>query len=153
MKPRRHFLTSIAAGALMLVAGSALAAPPTVEIVAMAHPPVVIALKPLRDWIARQGKKLRVIELDGETPTGAKRLQSAGLTGHVPILILIDGKHAFLRKDGSRVEFAVTADVRADAAGLRLNTASADASVSEQPTTAPAASMVKVVTTISTISR
>lgn len=126
MKPRRHFLTSIAAGALMLVAGSALAAPPTVEIVAMAHPPVVIALKPLRDWIARQGKKLRVIELDGETPTGAKRLQSAGLTGHVPILILIDGKHAFLRKDGSRVEFAKFPNVAGSPPGMRGNWVTAD---------------------------
>lgn len=38
------------------------------------------------------------------TVAGAKRAVAAGVAGHVPILILVDGKHAFTRKDGAPVE-------------------------------------------------
>jgi hypothetical protein len=127
MNPRRHFLASIAAGALVLSAAPALAASPMVEIVAMAHPPVVAALKPLRDWLARWDNKLRVIELDAESPAGAKRLQAAGLAGHVPILILIDGKHSFRRKDGSQVAFVKFPNVADSPPGMRGNWVTADA--------------------------
>lgn len=102
---RRTFLTAMAVSLLGLAAGSALAAPTTVEIVAMAHPPVKAALAPLRQWLAAQGGKLKVVEIDVETPQGEKRLQSVGLDGHVPILILIDGQYRHRRKDGSQVAF------------------------------------------------
>lgn len=105
MNPRRNFLAALAASTLMLVTGSALAAPPTVEIVAMAHPPVKMALAPLRDWLAAQGGKLKVIEVDAESPQGAKRLAAIGLDGHVPIVILIDGQYRQKRKDGIAMEF------------------------------------------------
>lgn len=100
---RRRWL---AAGAmLLLVAGAVEAAPPVVEIVAFAHPPVQSALKPLRDWLGAQGGKLKVIEIDMETPAGEKRLQAVGVKGHVPVVVLIDGQYRHKRPDGSTVEF------------------------------------------------
>jgi uncharacterized protein DUF4395 len=95
-----------ATGALPVAAGGAGSGEkPTVEIVAMAHPPVQSALKPLREWLAKQGGKVRVVEIDAESAQGEQRLQSAGLKGHVPIVILIDGKYRYQRQDGSTTEF------------------------------------------------
>lgn len=62
------------------------------------------ALKPLRDWLRSQGKLVRVVEIDMETPAGEKPATAVCVSGHVPILILIDGKYAFSRKDGSAFE-------------------------------------------------
>jgi hypothetical protein len=100
---RRQWL--VTAAALILSAGAAQAAPPVVEIVAFAHPPVQSALKPLRDWLAKQGGRLKVVEFDMETPEGEKRLQAVGVKGHVPIVVLIDGQYRHKRADGSTVEF------------------------------------------------
>ncbi|MCX7169053.1 MAG: hypothetical protein NTY41_01870 [Proteobacteria bacterium] len=107
MNSRRYFLAAMATTglALALATGSALAAPPSVEILAMQHPPVKMALAPLRNWLAAQGGKLKVTEIDIESPAGEKRLASAGLDGHIPILILIDGQYRHKRKDGSTIEF------------------------------------------------
>jgi hypothetical protein len=105
MPARRRFLAALAAAPLLFAAGHALAAPPTVEIVAMPHPPVKAALAPLREWLAQQGRKLVVKEIDSESTEGAKRMQAAGLTGHIPVLILIDGQYRVKRKDGSPVAF------------------------------------------------
>ena len=105
MNTRRNFLAAMVASALATAAGGALAAPPSVEIVAMPHPPVRVALAPLREWLAAQGGKLTVKEIDIESPLREKRLVAAGLSGHIPILILIDGKHVFVRKDGGKVAF------------------------------------------------
>jgi hypothetical protein len=103
---RRRWLTTLAAaGASLLLAHAAYAAPPVVEIVAFAHPPVQSALKPLRDWLAAQGGRLKVIEIDMETPAGQKRLQAVGVTGHVPVVVLIDGQHLHKRADGKTVDF------------------------------------------------
>lgn len=102
---RRTLIGSVFAIALLCSMGAASAAQPVVEIIAFAHPPVQSALKPLRDWLSKQGKNVRVAEIDMETPAGEKRAASVGVTGHVPILILVDGKFAFARKDGTAVEF------------------------------------------------
>lgn len=102
---RRTLMGSVFAIALLCSMGAASAAQPVVEIIAFAHPPVQSALKPLRDWLSKQGKNVRVAEIDMETPAGEKRAASVGVTGHVPILILVDGKFAFARKDGTAVEF------------------------------------------------
>ena len=128
MTTRRQFLAAaaLAASALTLAAGPALAAPPLVEIVAMGHPPVKAALQPLRDWLAAQGSKVRVTEIDIEGAEGAKRLQAAGLSGHIPVLILIDGKHAFRRKDGSQVAFVNFPNTPDTPAGARGNWTTAD---------------------------
>lgn len=124
MNARRYFV--VAAAALALCAGNALAAPPTVEIVAMAHPPVQAALKPLRDWLAGQGSKFRVVEIDAESPQGEKRLDSVGLKGHIPITILIDGQYRHQRKDRSKVDFVNFPAVKSSPPGIRGDWVTAD---------------------------
>jgi hypothetical protein len=101
---RRTLINSASATALFLSMGAVWAAQPVVEIIAFAHPPVQSALKPLRDWLSSQSKLIRVVETDMETPAGEKRAAAVGVTGHVPILILVDGKFAFSRKDSSAFE-------------------------------------------------
>lgn len=100
---RRRWIAAVAA--LTLVSGMARAAQPVVEIIAFAHPPVQSALKPLRDWLAKQGSHVKVVEIDMETPAGEKRLQAIGVKGHVPVVVLIDGQYRHQRSDGSSVEF------------------------------------------------
>ncbi|RPE66674.1 hypothetical protein EDC62_1746 [Tibeticola sediminis] len=94
--PRRGFLSL-----LLAAAASAHAANPTVEIIAFAHPPVLNALQPLRDWLGQQGKRVRWIETDMESPAGAQRLRALGITSHTPLVILVDGRYAHTRADGS----------------------------------------------------
>ncbi|MEW6514219.1 MAG: hypothetical protein AB1443_09470 [Pseudomonadota bacterium] len=84
--------------------GSVFAAPPVVEIVAMPHPPVKMALQPLRDWLGQQGAKLKVVETDVESPAGEKKLAGVGLSGHIPVVILIDGQYRVKRPDGATVD-------------------------------------------------
>jgi hypothetical protein len=102
---RRTLARSASAAALLIFMGSVWAAQPVVEIIAFAHPPVQSALKPLRDWLASHGKKARVVEIDMETPEAEKRLAVIGLKGHIPIVVLVDGKYKHTRQDGSAVEF------------------------------------------------
>lgn len=101
----RKFVFMLAAVSLLWSSGQALAAAPVVEIVAMPHPPVKAALSPLREWLAAQGNKITVKEIDSESADGIKRMQAVGLSGHIPVLILIDGQYKIKRKDGSTVEF------------------------------------------------
>lgn len=126
MDTRRNFLAALAASALTLAAGNALAAPPTVEIVAMPHPPVKIALAPLREWLAAQGGKLKVIEVDVESAAGEKRLAAVGLDGHVPIVILIDGQYRQKRKDGAAMEFVNFPAIEGAPPGVRGKWTTAD---------------------------
>jgi hypothetical protein len=102
---RRWIATLMAAAASLTMLPAAHAAQPVVEIIAFAHPPVLSALKPLRDWLAAQGSKVKVAEIDLETPAGEKRPQAVGVTGHVPVVVLIDGQHRHQRADGSAVGF------------------------------------------------
>jgi hypothetical protein len=101
----RKFVFMLAAASLLWSSGQTLAAAPVVEIVAMPHPPVKTALSPLREWLAAQGNKITVKEIDSESADGIKRMQAVGLSGHIPVLILIDGQYKIKRKDGSTVEF------------------------------------------------
>ena len=84
---RRTFLTAMAVSLLGLAAGSALAAPTTVEIVAMAHPPVKAALAPLRQWLAAQGGKVkrRTVKVAFETDTAA--LIASGLKANEVVVV------------------------------------------------------------------
>ncbi|MFA5916361.1 MAG: hypothetical protein WC830_22670 [Burkholderiales bacterium] len=126
MKTRRRFIATMVVAVLSLAAGAAWAAKPTVEIIAMVHPPVQDALKPLRAWLAKQRGKLRVVEIDAESARGEKRLEAVGLNGHIPIAILIDGKYRFRRKDGSPVAFVNFPDVKDSPPGIRGNWIAAD---------------------------
>jgi hypothetical protein len=103
MNARRLSFTLFAALSVF-ASGSVLAAPPVVEIVAMPHPPVKMALQPLRDWLAQQGTKLKVVETDVESPAGEKKLAGVGLSGHIPVVILIDGQYRVKRPDGATVD-------------------------------------------------
>lgn len=125
MNTRKHFL----AVAFTLAAGYVLAAPPavvTVEILAMPHPPVKMALAPLRDWLAAQGTKLKVVETDVESPQGEKRLVAVGLGGHIPIVILIDGQYRHKRKDGATQEFVNFPAIEGAPPGVRGKWTTAD---------------------------
>jgi len=126
MNTRRNFLAVLAISALGLTAGQALAAPPIVEILAMPHPPVTMALAPLRDWLATQGTKLKVVELNVETPQGEKRLAAVGLSGHIPIVILIDGQYRHKRKDGTALEFVNFPAIAGAPSGVRGSWTTAD---------------------------
>lgn len=103
MTARRIYFALFAALSVF-ASGSVLAAPPVVEIVAMPHPPVKMALQPLRDWLGQQGAKLKVVETDVESPAGEKKLAGVGLSGHIPVVILIDGQYRVKRPDGATVD-------------------------------------------------
>lgn len=105
MATRRDVLFGVAAFGFALSTQRAAAAPPVVEVLAMAHSPVQSALKPVRDLLARYDGRVRVVELDIESPEGEKRAKSAGLKGHIPIVILVNGSKSFKRADGKTVEF------------------------------------------------
>jgi hypothetical protein len=106
MNTRRNFILAALCSALTCIAGQSHSAPPlTVEIFAMPHPPVRAALQPLRDWLAKQVGRIQVREVDIESPEGVKRMQAAGLSGHIPVLIMIDGQYNFRRQDGRQVAF------------------------------------------------
>ncbi len=126
MNDRRSFLLTLVISAGLLVSGMALAAPPTVEILAMSHPPVKVALQPLRDWLAAQGARLTLIETDIESPAGAKRLAALGLSGHIPIVILVDGQYRVKRPDGSTLELINFPNVPGTPPGARGQWTAAD---------------------------
>ena len=61
MPTRRKFVAALAASAAIAVFAAPLtarAAVPTIEIIALPHSPVVTALKPVRDFLARLGGKV-----------------------------------------------------------------------------------------------
>ena len=126
MKTRGHFLAALAATTLALAAGHALAAPPVVEILAMPHPPVKMALAPLRSWLAAQGTKLKLVETDVESPQGEQRLAAVGLSGHVPIVILIDGQYRHKSKGGAVQEFVNFPAIDGAPSGVRGKWVTAD---------------------------
>ena len=108
MATRRKFIAALAASAAAAVLAApfaARAAPPTIEIIALPHWPVQNALKPVRDFLAALGDKVKVVEIDAESPAGEKRLAALGLRGHIPILLVINGSDQFKRADGTAVLF------------------------------------------------
>jgi ABC-type glycerol-3-phosphate transport system substrate-binding protein len=105
MITRREVLMLIAAAGVAGSGRAALAAQPTVEVLAMAHWPVQRALKPVRDLLTKYQGRVRVTEIDIESAEGVKRLKAVGLKGHIPIVLLIDGNKSFKRADGKSVDF------------------------------------------------
>ena len=105
MMSRRQVFLMIGAAGVALSGGYAAAAEPIVEVLAMAHWPVQNALKPVRDFLAKYQGRVRVSETDIESADGVKRLKAVGLKGHIPIVLLIDGKKDFKRADGKIVDF------------------------------------------------
>jgi ABC-type glycerol-3-phosphate transport system substrate-binding protein len=108
MATRRKIIAALAASAAAAVLAAsfaARAAPPTIEIIALSHWPVQNALKPVRDFLASLGDKVKIVEIDAESPAGEKRLAALGLKGHVPMALVIDGSDQFKRPDGTAVLF------------------------------------------------
>ena len=107
MATRRDILALGATSAILLLtkAHEAFGAQPTVEIVALTHYPVQNALKPVRDFLAKLGGQVNVVELDSESAAGEKRIKAVGEKGHVPILLLVNGNAHFKRPDGTLVVF------------------------------------------------
>lgn len=99
---RRCCLAMLAAASLAL--STAHAAPPTVDIIGFAHPPVQTALKPLRNWLATQGTKVNVTETDMDSPAAAQRLKALGLNGHIPVVVLVNGQFRHTLPGGKVVE-------------------------------------------------
>ncbi len=117
----RKIISFVVMVSLIVTTTVAWAATPTVEIVAMAHPPVQSVLKPLRDWLAQQGKKIRVIEVDAESPQGKSRLEAIELKGHIPIAIMINNKTSYRRANGDSVSFVNFPAVKESPSGVRGN--------------------------------
>jgi len=108
MDMRKSLVAAVTeAAAITILAGPIAvgAAQPAVEVVALSHSPVQNALKPVRDYLGTLGTRVKVTELNAESPAGEKRISAAGLKGHVPILLLINGSDRFKRADGTAVEF------------------------------------------------
>ena len=105
MKTRRSFLGLLGGCAVVFAAGTAHAAQPVVEILAMTHSPVRSALAPVRAVLAKYSDRVRLVELDIESAEGEKREKAVGLKGHIPIVLLIDGRSSFKRADGTVVAF------------------------------------------------
>lgn len=105
MISRRQIIFMIGAAGMALSGGYAAAAQPVVEVLAMTHWPVQNALKPVREFLAKYQGRVRVTETDIESADGVKRLKAVGLKGHIPIVLLIDGKKDFKRADGKTVDF------------------------------------------------
>jgi hypothetical protein len=105
MKTRRSFLGLLGGGAVVFAAGPSAAAQPVVEILAMTHSPVRSALAPVRAVLAKYSDRVRLVELDIESAEGEKREKAVGLKGHIPIVLLIDGRSSFKRADGTVVAF------------------------------------------------
>ena len=108
MATRREFVAALAASAAIALLADPVAvraAPPTIEIIALPHSPVQTALKPVRDFLASLGGKVKVVELDAESPACEKRISALGLKGHMPILLVINGSDRFKRPDGTAVLF------------------------------------------------
>jgi hypothetical protein len=103
-------LILIGAGAVLLstktfFGHAGAAGPVTVEVLAMAHWPVQSALKPAREVLAKYDGRVRVVDMDIESPEGGKRAKSVGLKGHIPLVILINGSKSFKRADGKTIDF------------------------------------------------
>ena len=127
MRSRRQFLGMTLGAMILASTGNSLSAQPLlVEIIAMPHPPVRNALQSLREWLAKQGSKVQVKEIDVESPEGKKRLQATGLSGHIPVLVLINGQYQFSRKDGSRFAFVNFPDAPDSPPGARGNWTAGD---------------------------
>jgi hypothetical protein len=106
MPARRDVLAAVLAGAaIALLRAARAAAPPTIEIIALSHWPVQNALKPVRDFLASLGARVKVVESDAESPAGEKRIAALGQKGHIPILLVINGSDVFKRTDGTAVLF------------------------------------------------
>lgn len=76
----------------------------TVEIVGLDHWPIKRALEPTMDMLNTFGDKIVVTEMDVDTKAGKARLKKAGLKGHIPVVIFVNGSYIF-KINGQDLEF------------------------------------------------
>lgn len=105
MRTHTNLVVAIIATIFLISSPIAHAAQPLVEVISMPHWPVKAALKPVFEVLIKLGDKIRVIELNTEDAEGKKRMKSVGKRGHIPVLILIDGKYRHQLPNGKKVEF------------------------------------------------
>ena len=117
-RTRRRSILVLGAASIALIAPAVRASQPTVEVIALGHSPVQNALKPVREVLAKYAGKVRVVDLDAESPEGEKRLKAVGLKGHIPIAILIDGNKSYRSPSGKVIEFVNFPTAAGNPAGL-----------------------------------
>jgi hypothetical protein len=67
----------------------------TVDIVFLNHPPVREVLTQVDAVLAAYGDKVSVARYDFDTPEGATFAQQKGLSGHIPLVIFVNGSQSF----------------------------------------------------------
>ena len=81
--------------------GAALTAAPaapgavSVEIIAFSHPPLRPVLAEVGQLLATYGDRVHVTHYDFDTPEGAAFAKKKGLSGHIPLVIFVNGKDTF----------------------------------------------------------
>jgi len=81
--------------------GAALTAVPaapgavSVEIIAFSHPPLRPVLAEVGQLLATYGDRVHVTHYDFDTPEGAAFAKKKGLSGHIPLVIFVNGKDTF----------------------------------------------------------
>jgi len=66
-----------------------------VDIVFLNHPPVRDVLTQVDPVLAAFGDQVSVTRYDFDTPEGAAFAENKGLTGHIPLAILVNGSQTF----------------------------------------------------------
>jgi hypothetical protein len=104
-------LSLVACGTQTIGAGGAEPAAPqpapgvvSVDVIALNHPPLQPVLTELDQILAPYGDRIHVTHYDFDTPDGANFASKMGLSGHIPLVIFIDGKDTFTL-DGRKVTF------------------------------------------------
>ncbi len=67
--------------------------PVRVEVLAMNHPPMQPVIRQLKDLFSKYGEKIAVSWYDVDTREGQQLMAIKGLTGHVPLVIWIQGSN------------------------------------------------------------
>jgi hypothetical protein len=75
-----------------------------VDIIALNHPPLRPVLAEVDQLLAPYGAKVHVTHYDFDTPEGADFAKKMGLSGHIPVVIYVNGKDTFTL-NGRKVTF------------------------------------------------
>jgi hypothetical protein len=76
----------------------------SVDIIALNHPPLRPVLAEVDQLLTPYGAKVHVTHYDFDTPEGANFAQKMGLSGHIPLVIFVNGKDTFTL-NGRKVSF------------------------------------------------
>jgi len=76
----------------------------SVDVIALNHPPLRPVLTEVDKLLAGYGDKVHVTHYDFDTPQGADFAKKMNLSGHIPLVIFINGKDTF-SLDGRTLNF------------------------------------------------